>query len=154
MKKCSLAVITVLLLFIVNIHAQDAAPLKLIDTFKFPSAVKGHFDHFGVDLQGSRLFATPEDYKSVVVFDLKTGKLIHTISGITRPRAILYRDDLKRIYVTDGGAGDLKIFDGKTYSLLKSIKLLEDADSIGYDPATHYLYVENGGAMFIKRTRC
>jgi len=27
----------------------------------------------------------------------------------------LYREDLNRIYVTDGDAGDLKIFDGTTY---------------------------------------
>ncbi len=54
-------------------------------------------------------------------------------------------EDLNRIYVTDGDAGDLKIFDGTTYGLVSSVKLLEDADSIGYDPATKYLYIDNGG---------
>jgi DNA-binding beta-propeller fold protein YncE len=58
---------------------------------------------------------------------------------------VLYREDLDRIYVTDGEAGDVKIFDGKTYKLLATVKLLEDADSIGYDPATKYLYIDNGG---------
>jgi len=58
---------------------------------------------------------------------------------------VLYREDVNRIYVTDGEAGDLKIFDGKTYKLLSSVKLLEDADSIGYDPSTKYLYIDNGG---------
>ena len=55
------------------------------------------FDHFGVDLKGNRLFATPEDYKAVVVFDLKTGKLIRTMDGIGRPHAVLYREDLNRM---------------------------------------------------------
>src|SRR6266700_1697045 len=72
-------------------------------------------------------------------------KLVQTISGIEKSHAVLYREDLDRIYVTDGEAGDLKIFDGKTYRLLSSVKLLEDADSIGYDPATKYLYIDNGG---------
>jgi DNA-binding beta-propeller fold protein YncE len=58
---------------------------------------------------------------------------------------VLYREDLDRIYVTDGEAGDVKIFDGKTYQLLSTVKLLEDADSMGYDPVTKYLYVDNGG---------
>jgi DNA-binding beta-propeller fold protein YncE len=58
---------------------------------------------------------------------------------------VLYREDLNRIYVTDGDAGDVKIFDSTTYGLLSSVKLLEDSDSIGYDPATKYLYVDNGG---------
>jgi len=35
---------------------------------------------------------------------------------------VLYREDLNRIYVTDGDAGDLKIFDGTTYGLVSSVK--------------------------------
>ncbi|HEV2425343.1 MAG TPA: hypothetical protein VGZ29_10995 [Terriglobia bacterium] len=124
---------------------QSAAPLKLVTTFKMPAAVKGNFDHFGVDLPGNRLFATAERYKAVLVFDLKSGKLIHTITGIGIPHAVLYRQDLGRLYITDGGAGALRIYDAKTYELEKTVKLLVDTDSIAYDPATKYLYVVNGG---------
>jgi len=145
MKKRYLVLMTALALFAVRARSQETAPLKPIRTFTFPADVKGHFDHFGLDLKGNRLFTTPEDYKAVVVFDLKSGKVIHTITGIARPHAVLYREDLDRIYVTDGTTGDLKIFDGKTYSLIKSVKLLLDSDSIGYDPATKYLYIDNGG---------
>jgi len=125
--------------------ADGPAPLKLVQTFKLPGAVKGHFDHFGVDLPGHRLFATAERYNSVLVMDLGAGKLIHTMGGIGIPHAVLYREDLDRIYVTDGGEGALKIYDGKTYNLIKSVKLLVDSDSIVYDPATRYVYVVNGG---------
>jgi DNA-binding beta-propeller fold protein YncE len=124
---------------------QETAPLKLVQTFKLPPEVKGNFDHFAIDLKGQRLFATPEGYKSVLVFDVKTGQLIHTISGIDKPHAVLYREDVGRLYVTDGEAGDLKIFDSTTYKLLSTVKLLKDTDSIGYDPATKYLYIDNGG---------
>src|ERR1700693_1414666 len=145
MKKRYLIFMTVFALFAVSARSQETAPLKLARTFTFPADVKGPFDHLGIDLKGNRLFTTPENYKAVVVFDLKSGKLIHTISGIARPHAVLYREDLDRIYVTDGETGDLKIFDGKTYNLIKSVKLLLDTDSIGYDPATKYLYIDNGG---------
>jgi len=121
------------------------APIKLVQTYDLPAEVKGNFDHFGIDLKGGRLFATPEGYHAVVVFDLKTGKLLHKIDAIGKPHAVLYREDLNRIYVTDGDAGDLKIFHGTNYSLVSTVKLLEDADSIGYDPATKYLYIDNGG---------
>jgi DNA-binding beta-propeller fold protein YncE len=145
MKKRLSILITVLALFAARTRSQESPPLKLVQTLQLPADVKGNFDHFGVDLKGNRLFTTPEDYKAVLVFDLKTGKLIRTIDGIGRPHAVLYREDLNRIYVTDGNAGDLKIFDGTTYQLLSTAKLLEDADSIGYDPATKYLYIDNGG---------
>jgi hypothetical protein len=124
---------------------QEAVPLKLVQTIKLPSDVKGNFDHFAIDLAGNRLFATPEEYKAVLVFDLKTGGLVHKITGIEKPHAILYREDLHRLYVTDGEAGDVKIIDSVSYRVLSSVKLLEDADSIGYDPGTKYLYIDNGG---------
>src|SRR6266446_9302789 len=145
MKKLFLILIVAFALFGVKMQCQEASPLKLVQTLKLPPEVKGNFDHFAIDLKGGRLFATPEDYKAVVVFDLKTGKLIHTIIGIERQHAVLYREDMSRLYVTDGEAGDVKIFDGTAYRLLSSVKLLEDADSIGYDPATKYLYIDNGG---------
>src|ERR1700688_3114862 len=134
-----------LVLCAVPARGQNAQPLKLAQTLTLPADVKGNFDHFGVDLKGNRLFATPEGYKAVLVFELKSGKPIHTITGIGKPHAVLYREDLNRIYITDGDAGDLKIFDGKSYALLSSVKLLEDADSIGYDEKTKYLYIDNGG---------
>src|SRR6266849_583413 len=145
MKKRYSMLAAFLVLFAIPARGQDAPPLKLAQTLTLPSDVKGNFDHFGVDLKGNRLFATPEGYKAVLVFELQSGKPIHTITGIGKPHAVLYREDLDRIYITDGDAGEVKIFDGKTYALLSSVKLLEDSDSIGYDPKTKYLYVDNGG---------
>jgi DNA-binding beta-propeller fold protein YncE len=122
-----------------------STPLKVLQTIALPSAVEGRFDHFAVDLKHNRLFATPEDYHAVMVLDLVTTEPVAEIRGVAKPHAILYRDDLDRIYVTDGEAGALKIFDGKTYQLLTSVALALDADSIGYEPARQYLYIVNGG---------
>lgn len=149
MKKrlaCFTAFLLLFALFSATGQAQDAAPLKLEKTVKLAANIKGHFDHFAVDLKGHRLFATPEDYKAVLVLDLNNWKLIHTISGIERPHAILYRPDLNRLYITDGEAGLLRIYDSKTYKSIKNVPLHNDADSIGYDAAKKILYVVNGGA--------
>src|SRR5438270_11906951 len=145
MKKCFLVLIALFIAFGINVQGAETAPLKLVQTITLPAAIKGHVEQCEVDLKGRRLIATPESYKAVLVFDFKTGELIRTIGRIGKPHAVLYREDLNRIYVTDGDAGDLKIFDGKSYRLLSSVKLLEDADSIGYDAATKYLYIDNGG---------
>jgi DNA-binding beta-propeller fold protein YncE len=144
MKKQLGMLVAIFAMFGVQARGEEA-PLKLVQTFKLPADVKGNFDHLAIDLEGNRLFATPEAYKAVLVFDLKSGKLIHKITGIEKPHAILLRQDLHRLYVTDGEAGDVKIVDSNTYAVLSSVKLLEDADSIGYDKATNYLYVDNGG---------
>lgn len=121
-------------------------PLKFVQAMVMPDVPKGPYsDHLAVDLQGHRLFATPQAQKSVQVIDFTTGKLLHTIAGIENPHSVLYRPDLNQIYVTDGKAGLLRIYDGKDYSQVKSVDHLPDADSIGYDPASRYLYVTNGG---------
>jgi len=145
MKKRFLILTTIVALFGVAARSQDSAPLKLAQTFKLLPDIKGNFDHFAIDMKNNRLFATPEGYKAVLVLDLKSGKLIRTIRGIEKPHAILYREDLNHLYVTDGEAGELKIFDSTSYALLSTVKLLLDTDSIGYDAATKFLYIDNGG---------
>jgi len=145
MKRSFVIGFVMLALFAAATQGQNTAPLKLVQTFKLSADVKGNFDHFAIDLAGNRLFATPEEYKAVLVIDLKTGNVIHKITGIEKPHAVLFREDLKRLYVTDGEAGDVKIVDSDSYKILSTVKLLEDADSIGYDPATKLLFIDNGG---------
>jgi DNA-binding beta-propeller fold protein YncE len=126
--------------------ARAQAPLKLVQSFLMPEVPAGPYaDHMAVDLAGHRLFATPQANKAVDVFDLKSGKLLHTIAGFGNAHAVFYQSDLDQIYVSDGGAGAVKIFNGSDYQLIKTISLAADADGIEYDPSQKYLYVSNGG---------
>lgn len=124
---------------------ETSPPMRLVTRYEMPSAVKGNFDHFAVDLRRNRLFATPEDYASVLVFDIATGKIVRRIEGIVRPHAVLYVPETDRLYVTDGGDGSVRVFGGEKYEPLARIPLLKDADSIGFDASRKLLYVDNGG---------
>jgi DNA-binding beta-propeller fold protein YncE len=107
--------------------------------------IAGRFDFFGIDVKGRRLFVTPLDHKTVEVYDLNAGKLIHSIPGIAKPHAVLYRQDLDEIFVTDGPAGSLKVYKGNNYEFVKAVEPLLEPDGILFDPATRYLYVITGG---------
>jgi len=144
MNKLKLLFVAALFLSGWSVGAQTSAPLKLATKYDMPASVKGRFDHLGIDGGGNRLFVVGEEAGQVLVFDMTTGKFIRSIK-VDHPHAVLYRDDLSRIYITDEGKGVLNIYDGKTYDLLKAVALKVDTDSIGYDPATHYLYIDNGG---------
>ena len=144
MNKLKLFFVATLLLNGTGVAAQTAAPLKLATKYEMPAAVKGRFDHLGIDISGNRLFVVGEEAQQVLVFDMTTGRFIRAIK-VDHPHAVLYREDLGRLYITDEGKGVLNIYDGKTYELLKAVTLKVDTDSIGYDPATHYLYIDNGG---------
>ena len=150
------------------VFAEDSAPLKLVQTMELADirssvpdvsagelaknltttrivGVPNHFDHLTPDLKNKRLFVVPEDNKSVEVYDIRSGKFIHSIKGIGVGHSVVWRPDINRIFITDGTDGDLKIYDGTTYELLKSVKLLADSDATGYDPETHDLYIADGG---------
>jgi len=123
--------------------AASTAPLRLVQVIPMPSGFM-HFDHFGVDAKGGRLFATFEDHNSVEVFDLKSGKHTKSIAGFEVPHNVLYLPDRNELVVTDG-AGTFNILRGDTLETLHTVKLARNADFVAYDPRTQFFYVTNGG---------
>jgi YVTN family beta-propeller protein len=131
--------------FPAHIAAQTKEPLKLVATIPLPGLKDGDFDHFTPDIDGHRLFLTDEENDKVDVLDTATNTRIHTIEDAKAPHAILYRRDLKKLFVVEGEASAVRVYDSDTYQPLGEIKVSIDADSAAYDPATQYLYVVNGG---------
>ena len=142
MKK-SLFILVAALACVVPSFAQEKAPLRLTDTITVPGVRK--WDHFGVDLKGNRLFVSSEEEPAVEVFDLRTNKHLQSLTEFKEPHNVLPFPDLKKIYVVDGEASEIKVLDYDSYKLIDRIALTIDADPIVYDPASKYLYVVNGG---------
>jgi DNA-binding beta-propeller fold protein YncE len=115
-----------------------------LQTIPLPDLKEGDFDHFAVDVAGNRLFLTAEANNAVVVIDLATSKLIHTIPDLDEPHSMLFLPSAKQLWVIAGGAA--KIFNTDSFALTETVKLTEGADSSAYDPAKHLLYVAAGGS--------
>jgi len=135
----------VFLALVAGVWAQQKPVLEPLQTIPLPELKDGDFDHFTADVAGDRLFSTAEENSKVLVLDLKTNKLIHTISDLKAPHSLLYRADLKKLFVVDGDLGEIKIYETDSYKPVGSIKVKEGADASAYDPSTKYLYVVNGG---------
>jgi len=142
MKKL-LSIFAFAILFPVQSPAQEKAPLKFVQTITAPAGRK--WDHFGVDLKGNRLFVTSEEEPAVEVFNLKTGEHIRSLTDFKGPHNVIPFPELKKIYVVDGEASEIKILDYDSYKLIGQTALTIDADPVVYDPASKYLYVVNGG---------
>lgn len=145
MKRTQCLVLALMSVLVVNAAAQTAAPLKLVATIPLPGLHDGDFDHFAPDIDGHRLFLTGEENEKVLVLDTETNKLVHTIEDVKAPHAILYRKDLKKMFIVAGDASAVQVYDADSYKMGAEIKVSIDADSIAYDPATQYMYVVNGG---------
>src|SRR6266699_815003 len=151
-----------ILLTVLSAHSfivgQDKSPLKLIQKISMPN-VKGRLDHFGVDLEGRRLFvaALGDDQNTVEVIDLKIGKRIFSIPGQSAPQGVFFSSDFKKLFVANGTDGTCKIFAGDTFKLMDNLRIGTDANHVGYDPATKYLYIGTGdaksGALAVIDTR-
>src|SRR5258708_14907698 len=102
----------------VNGAAQTAAPLKLVATIPLPGLHDGDFDHFAPDLDGHRLFLTGEENEKVLVLDTEANKLVHTIEDVKAPHAILYRNDLKKMFVVAADAAAVQGDDADSYTLV------------------------------------
>ncbi len=144
MTKFTLAVLVTIAVLGPKASSQPTHPLELIHTIPVPGLQDGDFDHFALDLQGHRLFLAAEANDVVEVFDIQANRLIHTITQVKTPHSIVYRADLQKLFVVDGGTAEVKIFDGISYGLVGHVKLEMDCDSMAYDPATKYMYVVNG----------
>jgi hypothetical protein len=142
---CLVTLLLITLVFLTVCAAQDSAVLKLVDTIPLPAARDGDFDHFTKDVEGHRLFLTAEANGTLEIFDTTSNKLIHTITGLESPHALLFRRDTNKLFVVDGDASQIKVYDATTFRLLEHITVALDADSMAYDPDTKYLYVVNGG---------
>ena len=123
--------------------AQEKAPLTLVKTIDVAGNRK--WDHFGPDVKGNRLFVASEEEPAVEVFDLKTNEHLKSLTDFKEPHNVLPFPELKKIYVVDGEASELKILDYDSYKLIGQVGLTIDADPVVYDPASKYLYVVNGG---------
>jgi DNA-binding beta-propeller fold protein YncE len=125
-------------------QAQEKAPLRLVQTITVPGVVR-KWDHFGVDLKGNRLFVSSEEDPAVEVFDLRTNQHLQSLTDFKEPHNVLPFPEMKKIFVVDGGASEVKILDYDSYKLIGRTELTIDADPVVYDPASKYLYVVNGG---------
>jgi DNA-binding beta-propeller fold protein YncE len=145
MKKSFAIGFAIMVLFSFKLQSQVAEPLKLVQSIPLPGLHDGDFDHFAADYQDHLLFLAAEENSAVEVFDLGTNKLIHTISDLKAPHSLVYRADLKKLFVVDGDAAEVKVYQGDSYKPAGNIKLMDDADSSVFDPSTKYMYVVNGG---------
>src|SRR6202163_888144 len=149
MKICFVILCAFCLVATVPARAQTNPPMKLVQTIPLPN-VEGYFDHMAVDVKGQRLFVPGEHQRTIEVIDLRTGKVIHTITGFGGdPRKIIYLPETNQIWVDDGDS-TVKAFNTDTYELVKNIPLTgheldKDArrvpDNGVYDPATHLFYL-------------
>lgn len=131
------------------LRAAGAAGLREVQTIPLPG-VEGRIDHFGVNVQGQRLFVSALGNNTLEVIDLRAGKRLTSITGLKEPQGVYYVPGINRVFVANGDDGTCRIFDGTTYKLLDIVGFSSDADNVRYEAVQNAIYVGYGeGALAI-----
>jgi YVTN family beta-propeller protein len=125
--------------------SQTPAVLALNRTISL-RGVTGRFDHLAIDVAGNRLFIAAAGNHSVEVIDLKTDKVLESITGLGKPHGLAWVSEISSLYVADGTLGELRVYRGSPLKLSGALKLSDDADDMVYDEANHQLFVGHGGS--------
>ncbi|HEY2348465.1 MAG TPA: YncE family protein [Puia sp.] len=113
--------------------------------------VNGRIDHMDVDIKGRKLFVAALGNNSLEVIDLRSGKTLHSITGLDEPQGIGYIPEHNEIFVANGGNGNCYFYNAQTFEQTGSINLGSDADDVRYDSVERKIYVGygNGGIAVI-----
>ena len=149
MKTCLVIFLTLWVVIPQRAPCQAGAPLKLVQSIPLPDA-EGYLDHMAADIKGGRLFLPVEHQKGIEVIDVRTGKVVHTITGFGKfPRKTVFLPKTNEIWVDDGD-GTCKVFNGDSYQLTKTIPLYDTKtppdpslipDNGIYDPLSQRFYI-------------
>jgi len=155
MKRFLAILVTVTMAFVWKAQGQGsmnqqlpmthmAGILGLVETIPLPG--DGYMDHLAVDVKGQRLFVSGEAAKSLIVVDLRAGKVIHETKGLSAmPKKPFYLADTDEVWTTLTDSSVVAI-SGSTYEVIKTVKLSgygdpnRGADNAAYDPANHLIY--------------
>src|SRR6266853_6645857 len=95
--------------------------LGLVETVPLPG--DGYMDRLAVDVPGQRLFICGEAAKSLIVVDLRAGKVIHETKGLSAmPKKPFYLPDTDEVWTTLTDSSVVAIT-GTTYEVVKTVKL-------------------------------
>jgi hypothetical protein len=154
-KSVLAILVTVLTAFVSKAQGQEpisqqlpmmhmAGILALVETIPLPG--DGYMDHLTVDVKGQRLFVSGEAAKSLIVVDLRAGKVIHETKGLSAmPKKPFYLPETDEVWTTLTDSSVVAI-SGSTYEVVKTVKLSgygdpnRGADNAAYDPASHLIY--------------
>ena len=127
-----------------------AGSLTLEQKIPLPG-VHGRIDHSSFDPIGDRIFVCALGNDTVEVIDLKQGKSVHSIKGLSEPQGIVFLPQKNRLYVANGGDGTLRSFDGTSYEATSSQVLGDDADNVREDETSGQIIVGygDGGLAFV-----
>lgn len=139
-----LLTITLVLTFADRGPAQSTAPsLKKITEFDLPGPGGKRFDYLTVDAGDHYLLSAHLAAKQTYVIDLKTNKVVATITDTPGAEGVEYVPELKKFYTSNAYDNTIGVVDLKGMKVVKKLKTEAKPDGSTYAAPFHKLYVSD-----------
>lgn len=103
---------------------------------------KEYWDYISFDPASRHLYISHNTEVKVVEAD--TGKIVGNIADLKRVHGIALVPNLRKGFISDGGADEVVVFDAETLKVTGHIKTGGNPDCIIYDPASKHVLTMNG----------
>jgi len=123
-------------------NVAPALPLRTVATVPLPGSAS-RFDYESLDPRTNLLFLAHLAASEMVVFNVKTNRVVATIPDIDHVHGVLAVSQLGRVFATATGTSDVVVIDERTLKITARIPGGTYPDGMAYDAADQKLYVSD-----------
>lgn len=150
MKRALLwSVVGLNVLFLRPVPSQSSGPtLRKIAEFGLPGPTGKRFDYLTIDTDDHYLLAAHLGAGQTYVIDLRTNKVVATVTDTPGVEGLEYVPESKKLYTSNAGDNTIAVVDLRQMKVVKKLPAEKKPDGCAYAPPFHKLYVsdERGNA--------
>jgi len=117
--------------------------LKRITTFDLPGPGGKRFDYLTIDADDHYLISAHLAAGQTYVIDLRTNKVVATVTDTPGAEGVEYIPELKKFYTSNAGDNTIGVVDLKQMKVVKKLKTEAKPDGTTYAAPFHKLYVSD-----------
>ena len=125
------------------LFAQSNSPLKAAGFIDLPGPKGKRFDYLTIDPMRHYLFATHLGAGLLYVIDLKTDRVVKTISDLPGIEGVEIASDANKVYTSNWYENKIGVVDLVSLKLIKKIPTEAKPDGIAYAAPFHKIYVSD-----------
>jgi len=124
-------------------YSTNGQTLKQLATFDLPGPGGKRFDYLMIDADDHYLISAHLAAGQTYVIDLRTNKVVATVTDTPGAEGVEYVPELKKFYTSNAGDNTIGVVDLKQMKVIKKLKTEAKPDGSAYAAPFHKLYVSD-----------
>src|SRR5260370_8484371 len=124
-----------------GMNAQTSGvTLKKVAEFDLPGPAGKRFDYLAIDTDDHYLFSAHLAAGQTYVIDLRTNKVVATVTDTPGAEGVEYVPEVKKFYTSNAGDNTIGVVDLRQMKVVKRLRTEKKPDGSTYPPPFHKLY--------------